>query len=148
PTSRAEGWPKFLPCSRALRMPALVRARISERSNSLMLPRIVTSNLPAGGTPVFMGFRSNRFRTIYRADKTLVRKQMSQVARYRRAAEECRLNAERAMRPIDREAWFRLAADWAKLAECAELNRRLGRQLAMRAPSPRRDGGRRAAGAG
>jgi hypothetical protein len=41
--------------------------------------------------------------------------------RYRREAEECRQNAEHAIRPIDREAWLRLAADWAKLAEAAEL---------------------------
>src|SRR6516225_2139848 len=48
PTSNAEGRPNFLPCSRALRIPASVRARISDRSNSLMPLRIVTSNLPAG----------------------------------------------------------------------------------------------------
>jgi hypothetical protein len=42
--------------------------------------------------------------------------------RYRREAEECRRNAEKAMRPVDREAWLRLAADWAKLAAGAELN--------------------------
>ena len=42
--------------------------------------------------------------------------------KYRRAAEECRLNAENAERSADREAWLRLAADWAKLAQSAELN--------------------------
>jgi hypothetical protein len=42
--------------------------------------------------------------------------------RYRREAEECELNAQRAMRTADREAWLRLAADWMKLAESAELN--------------------------
>jgi hypothetical protein len=43
------------------------------------------------------------------------------VQRYRREAEECRLQAEKAMRTVDREAWLRLAADWTKLAEGAEL---------------------------
>jgi hypothetical protein len=42
--------------------------------------------------------------------------------RYRREAEECKLNAQRAIRPIDRDAWLKLAADWMKLAESAELN--------------------------
>jgi hypothetical protein len=45
--------------------------------------------------------------------------------RYRREAEECRRNAEKAMRPVDREAWLRLAADWAKLAADAKLNNSL-----------------------
>jgi hypothetical protein len=47
--------------------------------------------------------------------------------RYRREAEECRQNAERAIRPIDREAWLRLADDWAKLAEATEFRRVTGR---------------------
>jgi len=42
--------------------------------------------------------------------------------RYRREAEECQLSAQRAMRQADREAWLKLAADWTKLAESAELN--------------------------
>ena len=46
---------------------------------------------------------------------------MSDANKYRREAEECRRNAESAFSPIDREAWLRLAADWAKLAEGAEL---------------------------
>jgi hypothetical protein len=41
--------------------------------------------------------------------------------RYRREAEECRQNADKAMRPVDREAWLRLAAEWAELAKSAEL---------------------------
>jgi hypothetical protein len=45
--------------------------------------------------------------------------------RYSREAEECRQNAQNALRPIDREAWLRLAADWARLAASAQLNRRL-----------------------
>jgi hypothetical protein len=42
--------------------------------------------------------------------------------RYRREAEECQLNAQRAMRTADREAWLKLAADWMKLAKSAQLN--------------------------
>jgi hypothetical protein len=41
--------------------------------------------------------------------------------RFHRQAVECKLNARKAMRPLDREAWLRLAADWAKLAQGAEL---------------------------
>jgi hypothetical protein len=48
--------------------------------------------------------------------------------RYRREAEECRRNAQSALRPIDREAWLRLAGDWERLAEGAELNRLLEKQ--------------------
>jgi hypothetical protein len=50
---------------------------------------------------------------------------MSDENRYRREAEECRQNAERALKPVDREAWLQIAADWLKLAEGAELTRRL-----------------------
>ena len=50
---------------------------------------------------------------------------MSDANKYRREAEECRQNAESALRPIDREAWLRLAADWEKLAEGTELSERL-----------------------
>jgi hypothetical protein len=42
--------------------------------------------------------------------------------RYRREADECQLNAQRAIRVADREAWLKLAVDWRKLAESAELN--------------------------
>jgi hypothetical protein len=37
-------------------------------------------------------------------------------------ADECQLNAQKAIRTADREAWLKLAADWRKLAESAELN--------------------------
>jgi hypothetical protein len=47
--------------------------------------------------------------------------------KYRREAEECKLNAKRAMGAVDREAWLRLAADWMKLAESAELKPQLER---------------------
>jgi hypothetical protein len=50
---------------------------------------------------------------------------MSDANKYHRQAEECRRNSESALRPIDREAWLRLAADYAKLAEGAELTQRL-----------------------
>jgi hypothetical protein len=42
--------------------------------------------------------------------------------RYRREAEECRLNAERAKNPVEREAWLQLAEDWMKLARGEDLN--------------------------
>jgi hypothetical protein len=64
--------------------------------------------------------------TIYRAERTEPRlddpAMTSETAanRYRREAEECRWNADKAMRPVDREAWLQLAAEWAKLAESAE----------------------------
>ncbi len=40
-------------------------------------------------------------------------------SRYRREAEECRSNAERALKPIDRETWLWLVSDWETLAEMA-----------------------------
>ncbi|GLR87997.1 hypothetical protein [Bradyrhizobium iriomotense] len=36
---------------------------------------------------------------------------------FRKEAEECRQQAGKTVDPIDREAWLKLAADWAKLAE-------------------------------
>ena len=42
--------------------------------------------------------------------------------RFRREANECKLNAQSAMRAADREAWLKLASDWMKLAESADLN--------------------------
>ena len=50
---------------------------------------------------------------------------MSEATKYRREAEDCRRNAESALRPIDREAWLRLAADWTKLAEGVEFTQHL-----------------------
>ncbi|MCK1744850.1 hypothetical protein IVA80_29565 [Bradyrhizobium sp. 139] len=43
--------------------------------------------------------------------------------RFRAEAEECRLQAAEALKPEDKEAWLRLAADWIKLAEEAYLRR-------------------------
>jgi hypothetical protein len=48
--------------------------------------------------------------------------------RYRREAEECRRNADRALLRLDREAWLRLAGHWDKFAEGAELNPLLNKQ--------------------
>ena len=47
--------------------------------------------------------------------------------RYRREAEECELHAHKAIKAADRAAWLKLAADWTKLAESAELNPLLDR---------------------
>jgi predicted ATPase len=54
----------------------------------------------------------------------------SPVQRYRGEAEECQLNAEKTQNLVDKQAWQRLADDWAKLAGAAELvspNDRQGR---------------------
>jgi hypothetical protein len=44
--------------------------------------------------------------------------------RYRRQAEECELNAEKATNAVDRLAWLRLAEDWTTLAQAAQVNPR------------------------
>jgi hypothetical protein len=40
----------------------------------------------------------------------------SEADRCRRQAEECRRLAERAVSPLDKEAWLRFADEWLKLA--------------------------------
>jgi hypothetical protein len=40
--------------------------------------------------------------------------------RFRKEAEDCRVLAEKASSPIDKEWWLRLAAEWLKLAQEAE----------------------------
>jgi hypothetical protein len=45
------------------------------------------------------------------------------VNRYRKQAEECRREAEKALSPLEKEAWLRLAGDWIKLAQQAEERR-------------------------
>jgi hypothetical protein len=42
----------------------------------------------------------------------------------RRAAKECREEAERTVSPIERERWLKLAAEWDGLAQRAEQMRR------------------------
>jgi hypothetical protein len=41
------------------------------------------------------------------------------VARFRAQADECRQQAERAINPLDKEAWLRLAGEWIKLAQAS-----------------------------
>jgi hypothetical protein len=41
-------------------------------------------------------------------------------ARFREQAEECRQQAARTLRPLDKEAWLRLAMEWTKLAQASE----------------------------
>jgi hypothetical protein len=43
--------------------------------------------------------------------------------RFRRQAEECRQQAERAKSPLNKEAWLRVAAEWIKLAQAADDQR-------------------------
>jgi hypothetical protein len=45
------------------------------------------------------------------------------VTRFRALANECRQLAERAINPLDKEAWLRLAGEWLKMAQEAEKNR-------------------------
>jgi hypothetical protein len=45
------------------------------------------------------------------------------VARFRAQSEECRQQAERAINPLDKESWLRLAGEWIKLAQSAEAGR-------------------------
>jgi hypothetical protein len=47
----------------------------------------------------------------------------SDVDRFRREAEEARLQAERAFNPLDKEEWLRVASEWIKLAQDAEKRR-------------------------
>jgi hypothetical protein len=44
----------------------------------------------------------------------------SDADRFRKQAEECRLQAEKAVSPLDKEAWLRVAAEWIKLAQSAD----------------------------
>lgn len=42
-------------------------------------------------------------------------------ARFRKLADECREQGERALNPLDKESWLRLAGEWTKMAQSAEL---------------------------
>jgi hypothetical protein len=46
------------------------------------------------------------------------------IALYRSRADECHQQAEKAINPVDKSAWLRLAGDWTKLAQAAEARRR------------------------
>jgi hypothetical protein len=43
------------------------------------------------------------------------------IARFRRQADESRQMAERAINPLDKEAWLLLAGEWIELAQESEL---------------------------
>ena len=45
------------------------------------------------------------------------------IERFRQQAEECRREAEKAVSPLDKEAWLKLAADWLRLAQDVEERR-------------------------
>lgn len=104
------------------------------RLDLIQLIAIPPSQPARYGHPISMGCRTEPPLTIYCAERTEpspehlddpAMKSETAANRYRREAEECRRNAEKAMRPVDREAWLRLAADWAKLAAGAELKNSL-----------------------
>jgi hypothetical protein len=44
--------------------------------------------------------------------------------RFRKQAEECREQAARAISPLDKESWLRVAEEWLKLAMTVEGRRR------------------------
>ena len=44
-------------------------------------------------------------------------------ARFRKQAEECREQAAKAVNPIDKEAWLRLAEEWLKMASSIDSGR-------------------------
>jgi hypothetical protein len=44
--------------------------------------------------------------------------------RFRKQAEECRGQAAKAVNPLDKEAWLRVAEEWLKLAISVEGRRR------------------------
>jgi hypothetical protein len=44
--------------------------------------------------------------------------------KFRKQADECRQQAEKAISPLDKEAWLRVAGEWIKLAMSVEERRR------------------------
>ena len=46
---------------------------------------------------------------------------LSDEDRYRKQAEDCRQMAARVISPLDKEAWLKLAGDWLRLADGADL---------------------------
>jgi hypothetical protein len=51
--------------------------------------------------------------------------------RFRQQAEECRREADKAISPLDKEAWLRLAADWLKA--CSGSRRKTESEVAVKA---------------
>jgi hypothetical protein len=43
-----------------------------------------------------------------------------EAARFRKQADECREQAAKALSPLDKEAWLRVAEEWIKLAMSVE----------------------------
>jgi hypothetical protein len=43
--------------------------------------------------------------------------------RFRKQAEECREQAAKAVNPLDKESWLRVAAEWIKLAQATDERR-------------------------
>ena len=41
---------------------------------------------------------------------------------FRKQAEECRQQAAKAISPLDKEVWLRVAEEWIKLAQSTEKN--------------------------
>ena len=50
---------------------------------------------------------------------------LSDEERYRKQAEDCRQMAAKAISPLDKEAWLKLAGDWLRLADDADLRGKL-----------------------
>ena len=44
-------------------------------------------------------------------------------ARFRKQAEECREEAAKAVSPLDKEEWLRLAEEWLKMASSVDARR-------------------------
>jgi hypothetical protein len=44
----------------------------------------------------------------------------SEAEQFRKQAQECRLLAEKAISPLDKQEWLRLADEWTRLAREAE----------------------------
>jgi hypothetical protein len=44
----------------------------------------------------------------------------SEAEQFRNLAEECRLRAEKAISPLDKQEWLRMADEWTRLAREAE----------------------------
>lgn len=51
--------------------------------------------------------------------------------RFRKQAEEARLQAEKAISPLDKEAWLKVAGEWIKLAQSVEERQREKRLIPL-----------------